>query len=60
MWVRINIAEHMWERNLAETLTEYLNENKIAPKTVITLMATEKDFDGVGWQDEPDNDDYER
>jgi hypothetical protein len=53
MWVSIDLVDHVWQRNLADTLADYLNVHKIEPKSVITLQVTEKLFEGVGWQEEP-------
>lgn len=49
-WVAIDLVDHMWQTNLANTLASYLNDNRIEPKSVITLEVTEKYFVGVGFQ----------
>lgn len=56
MWVSIELADHVWQPNLADALADYLNAHKIEPKSVITLEVTEKYFSGVGWQEEQSND----
>jgi sensor c-di-GMP phosphodiesterase-like protein len=56
MWVSIELADHVWQPNLADALADYLNTHKIEPKSVITLEVTEKYFSGVGWQKEQSND----
>jgi len=54
-WVSIDLIDHAWQRNLADTLADYLNVHNIEPKSVITLEVTEKYFSGVGWQGEVQN-----
>jgi len=51
MWVSIDLVDHAWQRNLADTLADYLNQHNIEPKSVITLEVSEKYFSGVGWQE---------
>jgi len=50
MWVALDLVDHAWQANLANTLANYLNENRIEPNSVVTISVTEKYFEGVGYQ----------
>lgn len=47
MWIAIDIEEHMWQRNLAETLANYMNQYHITK--IYILNHTDKTISAVGW-----------